>query len=245
MACIADRIAPALVVVAMAACFTAPARAQDEAAAPAAAEPATPAGLESDAQKVSYAIGMDIGSKLKAQGVPVDVDAMISGLRDGMASADPKITPEQMQQAMMALSQKMQSDQMKTNTDAGKAYLVENGKKEGVKTTASGLQYEVLKEGQGDKPGPTDTVTVHYTGTLLNGQVFDSSEQRGEPASFSLDGVVPGWSEGVQLMTKGARYRFVIPPDLAYGEQGAPRAGIGPNSTLIFEVELLDVKKSE
>ena len=127
------------------------------------------------------------------------------------------------------------------DAEKGKAYLAENAKKDGVKVTASGLQYEVIKEGTGKKPAATDTVSVHYEGTLINGQVFDSSIRRGQPVEFPLNRVIPGWTEGVQLMSVGSKYRFVIPSNLAYGEHGAGGA-IGPNETLIFEVELLDIK---
>lgn len=127
------------------------------------------------------------------------------------------------------------------NEEYGKAFLDSNGRRQGVVTTPSGLQYEVLTEGKGDKPAATDTVTVHYTGTLLDGSVFDSSVERGEPATFPLSAVIPGWTEGVQLMSKGAKYRFYIPSDLAYGMQGTPGGPIGPNATLIFDVELLEI----
>ena len=129
-----------------------------------------------------------------------------------------------------------------TPTDKGKAYLEENGKKEGVKTTSSGLQYKVLKQGEGKTPKASDTVSVHYRGTLLDGTEFDSSIKRGEPAEFPLNRVIKGWTEGVQLMKEGSKYQFVIPPQLAYGESGTPGGPIGPNATLIFEVELLKVK---
>lgn len=241
-----------LVGVALLALLVTPTRAQEPAAVPAPAPAAGDGDLATDMQKASYAIGLNIGSDMKAKGVEIDVKALSAGLADALGGVEPKLTPEQMQQAFTVFQQQMQAKQAKAmaeagakNIEAGKAYQAENGKKEGVTTTASGLQYEVLQAGDGPKPGPTDNVTVHYTGSLLDGTVFDSSVKRGEPASFSLDGVVPGWSEGVQLMNKGAKFRFVIPSDLAYGEQGAPRAGIGPNSTLIFEVELLDVKKAE
>jgi FKBP-type peptidyl-prolyl cis-trans isomerase len=237
------RFSHRIAVAAMTAMLTLPAVAHD---------PAGEVDLSDDTRKASYAIGLNIGGGMKAQGVEVDLEALTAGLADALAGKEPRISPEQMQAAMMALQQKVQGQQMQRmreagakNAEDGKAYQDQNAKKEGVTTTASGLQYEVVQAGEGEKPGPTDIVTVHYTGTLIDGTVFDSSVRRGEPTSFPLDNVVPGWSEGVQLMNKGAKYRFVIPPDLAYGEQGAPGSPIGPNSTLIFEVELLDVKKDE
>lgn len=247
MARFAHWIAPAMIALAM----VVPTLAQD--APPTTTVPAADGvDLATDMQKASYAIGLNIGGDMKSKGVEIDVKALSAGLTDALGGVEPKLTPEQMQQAFTVFQQQMQAKHAKLmqeegakNIEAGKAYQAENGKKEGVTTTASGLQYEVLKAGEGPNPAPTDNVTVHYTGSLLDGTVFDSSVKRGEPASFSLDGVVPGWSEGVQLMNKGAKFRFVIPSDLAYGEQGAPRAGIGPNATLIFEVELLDVKKPE
>ncbi|HAS22844.1 MAG TPA: peptidylprolyl isomerase, partial [Idiomarina loihiensis] len=129
--------------------------------------------------------------------------------------------------------------------EEGKAYLAENAKKEGVQTTDSGLQYEVLKEGDGVSPSETDMVEVHYEGTLVNGEVFDSSYERGEPTSFPLNRVIPGWTEGLQLMKEGAKYRFVIPSELAYGDRELGDGQIPPNSTLIFTVELLNVQKDE
>lgn len=227
-----------------------PATAQDAPAPGSGAAGGDAAATMTDAQKVSYAIGLDIGTNFKQQGIEVDAATLAQGVTDAISGATPKLTQEQMQEVMMALQQSLQAKRMQQMRDAGaknielgNAYREANGKKDGVKTTESGLQYEVLTEGDGAKPGPTDTVKVHYTGSLIDGKVFDTSVQRGEPISFPLDGVIPGWTEGVQLMKKGAKYRFVIPPDLAYGEMGQPRAGIEPNSTLVFEVELLDIEK--
>lgn len=224
----------------------------DEAAPAPGAEPAPlPEGLKEESQQVGYALGLDIGSSLKAQQVEVDTDAFLAGLKDALAGAEPKLSREQMMTAMMSVQAKVQQrqqQQMKdlsaTNAAEGKAFRDQNAAKEGVSTTASGLQIETLKEGTGAQPTAEDTVTVHYTGKLVNGDVFDSSEQRGEPATFTLSDVVPGWREGVALMKVGGKSRLVLPPELAYGERGAGNR-IPPNATLIFDVELLDVKKAE
>jgi FKBP-type peptidyl-prolyl cis-trans isomerase len=208
-------------------------------------------GLESQTQRVSYAIGLDLGGNFKAQEVPVDVDAFLAGLKDALAGKEPRLTQEQMQQTMMAFQQEMMAKQMSRiqkaagdNTAKGDAFRAEQAKKDGIKSTATGLMYEVMQAGQGASPKSTDTVTVNYKGTLVDGTEFDSSYKRGEPATFQLDRVIPGWTEGLQLMNKGAKYRFIIPPDLAYGEQGAGKV-IGPNATLVFEVELLDIKAGD
>jgi FKBP-type peptidyl-prolyl cis-trans isomerase len=149
----------------------------------------------------------------------------------------------ELQKSAMAKAEEKQIAAAEKNLKAGEAFLAANAKKEGVKTTASGLQYKVIKAGTGASPKPTDIVKVHYTGTLVDGTVFDSSVQRGEPATFPVNGVIPGWTEALQLMKVGDKWQLVIPSKLAYGEQG-PRA-IGPNSTLIFDVELLGIEKSD
>jgi FKBP-type peptidyl-prolyl cis-trans isomerase len=168
-----------------------------------------------------------------------------AGLEDAYKEA-PKLTDAEMQTILTSLQQKLQDKRMKEqqqasskNLEKADAFLAKNKSANGVKTTASGLQYQVMKEGNGVSPKATDNVKVHYHGTLLDGTVFDSSVQRGEPAEFPLNRVIPGWTEGLQLMKKGAKYKFFIPPGLAYGAQGA--GTIGPNSLLIFEVELIDV----
>jgi FKBP-type peptidyl-prolyl cis-trans isomerase len=161
------------------------------------------------------------------------------------------MTPEEMRQALTELKQQaaaaakqQREEQAGKNLEEGKAFLAENAEKEGVKTLPSGLQYQVLSQGQGDQPAATDTVTVHYRGTLVDGSEFDSSYGRGEPATFPLDRVIRGWTEGLQLMRPGAKYRLFVPPELAYGERGeGPK--IGPNHTLVFEVELLSVQRAE
>jgi FKBP-type peptidyl-prolyl cis-trans isomerase FklB len=223
--------------------------AQDDAApaTPAAAE-AAPAATPAD---VSYCIGTMIAGNLKQQGVKVDIAELTKGLTDTLEGKKPRIEPAEVQKIMMAFQQEqMKAQQEKAsgaatkNKEEGTAFLAKNGKEEGVVTTASGLQYKILKQGDGAKPAATDKVKVHYHGTLLDGKVFDSSVDRGEPISFPLDGVIKGWTEGVQLMPVGSKFKFFIPSDLAYGDGGAG-ADIGPGSTLIFEVELLAIEAAE
>ncbi|MDO4693091.1 MAG: FKBP-type peptidyl-prolyl cis-trans isomerase [Eikenella sp.] len=221
------------------------------ASAPAAASvPAAPAaGLDTDAQKASYLMGYEIGAsvqEMKKNGLEVEQNAFITGLNAALASEPMAFSEEE----ALAIMQKFQEDQMaklqnrqqeaaKDNVTKGQAFLNENKAKEGVKTTASGLQYSVKTEGSGKQPKATDTVTVHYEGRLIDGTVFDSSVKRGQPASFALNQVIKGWTEGLQLMKEGGEYTFYIPAELAYGEQGNP--GIPPNSVLIFDVQLLKV----
>lgn len=209
-------------------------------------------------EKVSYAIGQNIAGNLLQQGfdakeLDVDVAVLADGFRDALAASKAKYTPEELDAAMAQFQQVMEGKRMaavakaqeaaaKNKTD-GEAFLADNAKKEGVKTTESGLQYLVLKEGEGDKPKAENTVKVHYAGTLLDGTEFDSSIKRDEPAVFPLNRVIPGWTEAVQLMNVGSKYRLFIPAALAYGEQGRP--GIPPNSVLVFEVELLSIEKDE
>lgn len=200
--------------------------------------------------KVSYSIGLDIGRNLSKQGVEVNIDQLLGGVKDGIAGTKPKMTDEEMQSTMQALmgdiQKKQEEKQAKAaaeNKEKGDKFLAENKDKKGWKTTASGLQYFVEAEGKGDKPKADDTVSVHYTGTLIDGKKFDSSRDRGEPVEFPVGGVIPGWTEALQLMSPGAKYKLAIPANLAYGEQAPP--DIGPNSVLLFDVELLSVKKGE
>jgi FKBP-type peptidyl-prolyl cis-trans isomerase FklB len=193
--------------------------------------------------KASYAIGIDIGMNFKKQNMDLNPDAMAAGARDAL-TGKPQINPTEVREVMTQWQKEFGEKQkaMATKNQAdGEKYLADNKKKDGVKTTASGLQYRSIKEGTGPQPKATDTVTVNYRGTLIDGTEFDSSYKRGQPATFPLNGVIKGWTEGLQLMKKGSKYQFVIPPNLAYGDR-AVGADIGPNSTLIFEVELLDVK---
>ena len=207
---------------------------------------ATDIPLKTEEQKVSYAIGQEIGRGMKAQGITIDVDVLGMSINDALSGKDSRLTPEEMQTAMMNMRKKMIEDRKKKseeNKSAGSKFLEENKGKEGVKVTESGLQYKVIKEGEGAKPKESDTVKVHYVGTLIDGTEFDSSVARKEPAEFGVGQVIRGWVEGLQLMKVGSKYQFFIPSDLAYGPQGRP--SIPPNSVLIFEVELLDIVKKK
>jgi FKBP-type peptidyl-prolyl cis-trans isomerase FklB len=199
--------------------------------------------LKDQKDKVSYSIGLNIGSNLGRQNVEINPDALMAGVKDAIAGK-PQLTQDQIKEVMTAFEKDMQEKQKvagEKSAAEGTKFLEENKKKEGVKTTASGLQYKVIKEGTGSQPKATDTVTVNYRGTLIGGKEFDSSYKRGEPATFPLNGVIKGWTEGLQLMKKGAKYQLFVPPNLAYGER-AVGPDLPPNSTLIFEVELLDAK---
>lgn len=232
--------------------------AQDKPAQPAkpqAAQPAQPAQAgrpkpEALQDKASYIIGLNLGRSLKTQEVPCTQDLIVQGLRDGLAGTAPLLTDEEIQSAMQEFQTQMMAQQEtkrkadgEKNLKASEDFLTQNKARKEVKTTASGLQYEVLKEGSGEAPKPTDQVTVNYRGTLPDGKVFDSSYDRGEPATFPVNGVIPGWVEALQLMKPGAKYKIYLPPALAYGERGAG-TDIGPNQALVFEVELISVEKT-
>ena len=207
--------------------------------------------IDSDKQvKYGYALGSDVGRNLKAQNFDFDLNAFLAGFKAAYIGTDAKMTEEEIGTALQEFQTEMITKMMEErakkateNKEAGEKFLAENKTKEGVKTTESGLQYIVEKEGEGDNPAAEDTVEVHYRGTLLDGTEFDSSYKRNEPAKFQLNRVIKGWTEGVQLMKKGAKYKFFIPSELAYGENGAGTT-IAPNATLIFEVELLSVEKA-
>lgn len=193
--------------------------------------------------KLSYAWGLAMGQQLKGMGVKdLDANAFMDAVKVVYEGGEPAISVEEAQKLINEYLQELQTKAEAAARAEGEAFLAENGKKENVLTTPSGLQYVIDKEGTGAQPTAEDEVTVHYTGKLLNGQVFDSSVNRGEPATFPLNRVIPGWTEGVQLMKEGAKYTFFIPSDLAYGAQGVPGA-IPPHSTLIFDVELIKVNK--
>ncbi|MBD5201661.1 MAG: FKBP-type peptidyl-prolyl cis-trans isomerase [Bacteroidales bacterium] len=193
--------------------------------------------------KLSYAWGIAMGQQLKAMGVKeIDSASFKDGVKVAFDGGTPEIPMEEAQKLINDYLNDLQAKAEAKAREAGEKFLAENKVKEGVKETASGLQYTVIKEGEGATPTAEDEVTVHYTGKLLDGTVFDSSVNRGEPATFPLNRVIPGWTEGVQLMKEGAKYMFFIPSDLAYGPQGIPNA-IPPHSTLIFEVELIKVIK--
>jgi FKBP-type peptidyl-prolyl cis-trans isomerase FklB len=203
-----------------------------------------PFELKDNKDKASYSIGLNIGSNLKRQNVELNTDAFMAGMKDALDGKKPLLNDQEVKEAMTNLEKDMQQKQAaaaQKNLAEGEKFLEENKKKPGVKTTASGLQYKVEKEGTGAQPKATDTVTVNYRGTLINGTEFDSSYKRGQPATFPVSGVIKGWTEALQLMKTGAKYQLFIPPNLAYGERSAGRE-IPPNSTLIFDVELLDVK---
>jgi len=202
-----------------------------------------PPQLKDLKDKASYAIGLNFGFNFKRQNVDLNSDAFAAGFKDAMTGRNPLMSEQDVRETMLAFEKDMQQKQTETgqkNAAAAEKFFAENKAKEGVKTTASGLQYKVMKEGTGAQPKSSDTVTVNYRGTLLDGTEFDSSYKRGQPATFAVGGVIKGWTEALQLMKVGSKYQLFIPASLAYGEQGRP--GIPPNSVLTFEVELMDVK---
>lgn len=206
--------------------------------------------LETETQKLSYAIGKDVANNLKSAGVEIDVETFSRALEDVLTGKQLAMTEEEANKVIQDYqTKKMQEMQQASEAEAvkyraeGEQFLTNNRSKEGVQQTASGLQYSVVKEGSGPKPTATSQVKVHYKGTLLDGTVFDSSYDRGEPATFGLNQVIRGWTEGLQLMNKGAKYMLYIPADLAYGNNPPPGSNIKAGMTLVFEVELLDILK--
>ena len=203
--------------------------------------------LKTQKDKVSYAIGLDVGNNLKKNELDVDPDILVTAIKDVLSNSKPLMTDQETKETLMALQKDLQAKQLERNKVLGEknkkegdAFLAKNKKLEGVKTLPSGLQYKVLSAGKGKTPKATDTVTVNYAGKLIDGVEFDSSYKRGQPATFPVGGVIKGWTEALQLMKEGSKWQLVIPADLAYGEQGRP--GIPPNSVLIFEVELVSIK---
>jgi FKBP-type peptidyl-prolyl cis-trans isomerase FklB len=204
--------------------------------------------LKDQKDKVNYGVGVNIGYNLKNFPVALDLDLLIRGMKDSLSGAKLLMTEEEIREVMTAVQKDVAAKheaRMKElgekNKNEGEAFLAENKKKEGVVSLPSGLQYKIVRAGTGKTPADTDTVTVHYSGTLLDGTIFDSSYRRGEPATFPINGIIPGWTEALKLMQEGAKWQLVIPPDLAYGERGAG-AAIGPNATLLFDVELISIK---
>ena len=202
-----------------------------------------------DLEKMSYALGMSVAGNITEMPVEIDIKSVIEAISDVAAGKDTKLSVEEFHANMKEFQTKLQKaaqevamKEVEQNKQAGAQYLFVNSQKEGVKTTESGLQYKVLVAAEGPKPSATDKVKVHYTGKLLNGTVFDSSVQRGQPITFGLNQVIPGWTEGVQLMSVGSKYEFTIPSDLAYGDRGAG-ASIPGGAPLIFEVELLGINE--
>jgi len=205
------------------------------------------ADYKSEKAKLSYAIGVTMANSLKQQKIDGDVDAKLIGeaIVDILGGKKLKVSQADQQAAMTAFQQKMMAKQKEAadgKKSAGDKFRAENKKRKGVTELPNGIQYEVLKDAKGDKPKKTDKVTVHYHGTLIDGTVFDSSTKRGKPASFPLNGVIKGWQEVLPLMSTGAKWKVVIPPELAYGPRGAG-GSIGPNETLIFEIELISIDK--
>jgi len=210
-----------------------------------------PAGLKEQKEKVSYVIGVDIGKALQKQGVAIDPDLVARGIKDGVSGGKLLMSDQEIKETMTAFQKEMRAKQEvalkqagEKNKREGEAFLAENKIKEGVKTLPSGLQYKVIKAGSGKKPKATDTVVTHYKGTLLDGTEFDSSYKRNQPATFKVNGVIRGWTEALQLMEEGAQWVLYVPAALAYGERGAGPQ-IGPNATLIFEVELISVQETK
>jgi len=203
-------------------------------------------GADTKASKsdVSYAFGVAIGTSLKETYVALDYSAFLNGVKDVLEKDKPKMEVQKASELIQTAIMDAMAKKAEANAAKEKEYLAENGKKDGVKTTESGLQYVVLLEGTGEKPKATDTVKVHYTGTLTDGKTFDSSVERGEPAEFVVEQVIPGWVEALQLMNVGSKYKLFIPSSLAYGAEGAGGV-IPPNATLIFEVELLSIEPAK
>jgi len=207
--------------------------------------------LDTQQERLSYGVALGLGRNMSRDGLDVDVDAFAAGLRDAISGTEPRLTDEEIQAEMVAFQERLNSEReaeasaaADANAAASAAFLEENATREGVMITESGLQYEVVEEGEGATPGPGDSVQVHYRGTLIDGTEFDSSYARGEPVTFGVGQVIAGWTEALQLMSVGSKYKLFIPSDLAYGSGGAGDR-IGPNAALVFEVELLDIPSQQ
>jgi len=198
--------------------------------------------LSTDPAKLSYSLGLMVGERITKRYGDIDYDTLLAGLKAAHEGADTAMSMEEARTVLETYEKKAAAEASSAAIAKGEAFLAENKAKDGVEVTESGLQYEVITAAEGAKPSVEDTVSVHYVGTLINGDEFDSSVARGQPAEFPLGQVIKGWTEGLQLMNVGSKYRFVIPADLAYGERGS--GAIGPNETLIFEVELLEIKEA-
>lgn len=210
---------------------------------------AGPGALATPQAQTSYAVGLNIGTGLRADGVAIDPDAFLKGVKDALADAKPALSSEQMNAILGQLQESINKNRTEkaaaaaaANKAQGEAFLSANGAKPGVRTLPSGLQYQILTPGTGVKPKPSDTVICNYRGALIDGTEFDSSAKHGGPANLSVDGVIPGWSEALQLMPVGSKWRLFVPSELAYGAQGAGE-DIGPNAVLIFDIELLSIEK--
>jgi FKBP-type peptidyl-prolyl cis-trans isomerase len=206
--------------------------------------------LDTSQARLSYGVALGLGRNMANDGLAVDVDAFALGLRDALSGAEQRLTEEEIRDEMLAFQERItaerqaqQSAVAEANAQAGTAFLTTNAAREGVVTTESGLQYEVLEAGDGAMPGPTDQVQVHYRGTLVDGTEFDSSYSRGQPLTFGVNQVIPGWTEGLQLMSVGSKYKLVIPSELGYGAAGSGQ--IPPNAALVFEVELLGIPSQQ
>jgi len=205
------------------------------------------ADLKTNKEKYSYAIGFQIGSNLKRENADVDVDAIKQGIQDVLSGTKLKVSMQDMQAAVMEEQKNLQAKRQARGEKAkseGAAFLEKNKKEKGVKVLANGIQYKIVKAGKGPKPKPTDTIVANYRGTLINGTEFDSSYKRGQPATFAVNKVIKGWQEILPLMPTGSTWKVFIPSDLAYGERGAG-ASIGPNETLVFDIELMEIKDNK
>jgi len=207
--------------------------------------------LKSQKDKISYIIGMDLGKNFQGQGMDIDADILAKGIKDGVSGGKPLLSEQEIKETLAGFQAEMMAKQValaktrgEKNKKEGEAFLAANQKKEGVKTLPSGLQYRVIKPGSGNSPKLTDEVTAHYRGTLIDGTEFDSSYRRGKPETLPVNGVIPGWTEALQLMQVGAKWELYIPSNLAYGERGAGQ-NIGPNATLIFEIELISIQEKK